>query len=234
LGITRKNIGPAEGLVIIPRKEPVNEWTPQLKADASLTEEQMEAGVGILLGDGSMDPCKDGPAFILTQSTAHTLYLFAVFGLFFDLCTNLPQLYCKWDVRYMCYYYSWGFRTASLPCFDVLYSLFYDEQGNRRIHPTIFEYFTPISLAHWIMCYGEKIARGGLFLATYSFTLEEVDLLLSVLQNKFGLDCHRIIKRDRGKVYWRIYISGKKANLTKLTNLVLPHMHASFHYKLGI
>jgi hypothetical protein len=52
---------------------------------------------------------------------------------------------------------------------------------------------------------------GGSYLppgvATYSFTLSEVDLLVSVLQRNFGLDCHRVIKRDRGHVCWRIYIS---------------------------
>jgi len=79
--------------------------------------------------------------------------------------------------------------------------LFYDEEGNRRIHPSIGLFLTPIALAHWIMCDGCKMIRGGLFLATYSFTLREVDLLVSILQSKFGLECNRVIKRDRGQVY---------------------------------
>jgi hypothetical protein len=51
------------------------------------------------------------------------------------------------------------------------------------------------------MCDGEKMLRGGVFLNTFSFTLDEVDLLVSVLQTNFNLDCHKIIKRSNGKVY---------------------------------
>ena len=38
-------------------------------------------------------------------------------------------------------------------------------------------FITPIALAHWIMCDGGKILRGGVFLDTFSFTIDEVDLL---------------------------------------------------------
>lgn len=228
------NIGPATGLFNLPPKATENQLSGSHRAEKQLTEEQFQAGVGILLGDGAMLSGSKGASFQLAQGTVHTLYLLFVFGLFFDLCANFPQLYSLWDPRYLHYNYMWKFTTVSLPCFNPLYHLFYDEQGNRRIHHLLGAYLTAVGLAHWIMCDGEKILRGGVFLNTFSFTMEEVDFLISVIRTNFDLDCHRIIKRSNGKIYWRIYISGKKENLNKLINLVLPYMHSTMYYKLGL
>ncbi|RUS23425.1 homing endonuclease [Endogone sp. FLAS-F59071] len=228
------NIGPIKGLFTLPPKATGNSFPEEQRAETQLTDEQIQAGVGIMLGDGSMDSSKNGASFQLAQGTVHTPYLLFVFGLFFDLCANFPQLYSTWDTRYLHYNYMLKFTTVTLPCFSQLYNLFYDEQGNRRLHPLLGAYLTARGLAHWIMCDGEKINRGGVFLNTFSFSMEEVDFLISVIRTNFNLDCHRIIKRSNGKIYWRIYISGKKENLKQLINHVQPYMHSSMYYKLGL
>jgi LAGLIDADG DNA endonuclease family len=86
------------------------------------------------------------------------------------------------------------------------------------------------------MCDGSKNKGGGLILTTNSFSEKEVDLLVSALQSNFGLVCRKIIARNskRNTVAWRIYISGRSDNLTKLITLVIPHMHVSMNYKLGL
>ncbi|RUP52128.1 homing endonuclease [Jimgerdemannia flammicorona] len=160
-GRGRNNVGPAEGLFEVPRKDTGNE-PMQTNGNATLTNAQFEAGVGILLGDGGMISGKNGSALLFGQSTIHTLYLLFVFGLFFDYCLTFPNLTCIWDHRYNHYNYLWQFRTMALPCFNPL-----------RIHPSIGCFLTEISLAHWIMCDGGKILRGGVFLDTFSFTIDE-------------------------------------------------------------
>jgi len=51
----------------------------------------------------------------------------------------------------------------------------------------ISEYLTEVSLAFWIMDDGGKTTYGDLLLHTNSYTLEEVELLVSLLNNKFHL-----------------------------------------------
>lgn len=156
----RINIGPAEGFVDIPLKATGND-SSQIKSEAPLTDSQTQAGVGILLGDGAMIHGNKGSAILFGQSVIHTFYLLFVFDLFFDYCHNFPNLVCMWDPRYNHYNYLWRFNTMTLPCFDQLYFLFYDEQGNRRLHPSIGDFLTEISLAHWIMCDGRKDPAWG-------------------------------------------------------------------------
>jgi hypothetical protein len=79
-----------------------------------------------------------------------------------------------------------------------------------------------------------KKKRGnGLGLATESFTEQEIDLLKSVLDNKFGLI---VTKRSRttstGKKGFRLHISAKSR--IKLHSLVLPYFIPEMLYKLNL
>jgi len=47
---------------------------------------------------------------------------------------------------------------------------------------------TPIGLAHWIMGDGSRHNK-GLHLSVYAFISDEVNLLIKVLEIKFGLKC---------------------------------------------
>ena len=70
----------------------------------------------------------------------------------------------------------------------------------------------------------------GVRIATNSFTLSEVEYLQNLLTNKFGLNC------TVQKIYldnkYSIYI--KKESMVRLKELILPHLHPSMYYKLGI
>jgi len=54
------------------------------------------------------------------------------------------------------------------------------------IPSNISEYLTEVSLAFWIMDFGGKTTYGDLLLHTNSYTLEEVELLVSVLNQKLN------------------------------------------------
>ena len=70
-------------------------------------------------------------------------------------------------------------------------------------------------------------------MSTYSFTHSEVQLLCEALHTALDVDCPPVIKRQYGKDYWRIYISGAKSNREKVINLVIPFFHVTMLYKLG-
>ena len=73
-------------------------------------------------------------------------------------------------------------------------------------------------------------AKPGIRLATNSFKAKEVEFLVEVLSNKFGLDCTIQTLKLSGQ--YNIYIKG--SSVPNLRKLVLPYLHPSMHYKLGL
>lgn len=69
----------------------------------------------------------------------------------------------------------------------------------------------------------------GLHLSVYAFTWDEVKLLMSVLENKFGFKCSSHIHSSIGGK-WRIYIW--EESMEKLIKLVTPYMMKSMQYKI--
>jgi len=91
----------------------------------------------------------------------------------------------------------------------------------------IFDILTPEALAHWIITDGSR-KNDGVILCTDSFTIIDVVRLVNVLIVRYQLDCtiHTPIKGPR------IYIKGKSMPL--LRSIVLPYMHNSMLYKIGL
>lgn len=66
----------------------------------------------------------------------------------------------------------------------------------------------------------------GFYLCTHSFTKDEVLLLCSVLQDKFGLVSSIHLERGKPKIYI------KARSLNPFCSLVPPYFHKSMVYKL--
>jgi len=79
---------------------------------------------------------------------------------------------------------------------------------------------------------GSKSVR----IATNNFTLQEMELLVNTFKSKFNLDCTvQKLSKSKGnssKDKYSLYI--KVASLLSLKELVMPYMHTSMLYKLGI
>jgi len=191
-----------------------------------------ETLLGSLLGDGylEMGERASNARFRITQSLKHEHYLFLLFGVFSQFCLSSPRLDKYFDKRTNKEYSRWVFTTRSLPLFTEFHSLFY-LNGIKIVPSIIFKLLTPLALAHWIQQDGSfNKASGGLTLCTDSFTESEVQLLISVLQIKFGLKCS--IQKAPNKGQYRIYIWARSMNT--LRNLVKSHFHSSMLYKLGL
>jgi hypothetical protein len=70
--------------------------------------------------------------------------------------------------------------------------------------------------------------KPGVRIATNSFTLEEVELLKLALETKFNIKSS-LHKNNKN---YQLYI--KQESIALLKNLILPHMHKSMYYKLGL
>jgi hypothetical protein len=86
----------------------------------------------------------------------------------------------------------------------------------------------------WEQATGSKSVR----ISNNKFTLQEFDLLRDTFKAKFNLDCTIQLLTTKGagkatpKDKYSLYI--KLSSLPRLRELVLPYMHSSMLYKLGI
>jgi hypothetical protein len=78
-------------------------------------------------------------------------------------------------------------RPRSLPCFTVIYQLFY-VNGVKVVPLDIFNLLTPVAIAHWIQGDGFW-AHPGVVLCTDSFTVPDVVRLMNVLIVRYQLEC---------------------------------------------
>jgi len=201
--------------------------------------------VGCLLGDGHARISKAkviGTRFRFKQSGRHKDYLFFLYNFFWirGYCTDAgPKQYKtilinSLNAKKINYGYEFSLYTFS--SLNWLYNLLYVD-GIKTIKPELINYLTPMSLAFLIMddgCWvgGSKSVR----IATNNFTREEVELLKSMFETKFGLNCTVQLLSKKGgntpKDKYSIYV--KVASIPKLRELVLPYMHPKMLYKLGL
>ena len=73
-------------------------------------------------------------------------------------------------------------------------------------------------------------AQPGVRIATNCFSIDEVKLLVKILKNKFNLDCTIQLLKASGN--HSIYI--KSSSIPTLREILLPHIHPSMKYKLGL
>lgn len=207
-----------------------NRLTNLEKQQFSLSKEVSEIIVGLTLGDLHIRKRKLGvnPCLVFSQGLVHKDYLLHLYEKFQLYCPQEPQLYNsplhkKTGISYSSMY----FQTYSLPCFTALHALFYPS-GKKIVPANIADLFTPLSLSYWIADDGNfnKINK-VVTLATHSFSLDEVSLLVGVL-NKWDLKC-RVHKDKNGYV---ITIPFK--SLPVLQKLLKPHMPSMMQYKIGL
>jgi len=207
-----------------------NRLTNLEKQQFSLSKEISDIIVGLILGDLHIRKRKLGvnPCLVFRQGLVHKDYLLHLYEKFQLYCPQEPQLYNsplhkKTGISYSSMY----FQTYSLPCFTALHTLFYPS-GKKIVPANIADLLTPLSLSYWIADDGSfhKINQ-VVTLSTHSFTLDEVNLLVDVL-NKWDLNC-RVNKYKNAYV---ITIPFK--SLPVLQKLLKPHMPSMMQYKIGL
>lgn len=183
-----------------------------------------------MLGDlGSERPNKNcNTRLQFKQTTKQIEYIEHLYNLFKDFCKSPPKILKGVDKRpnRNSNYSAIKFNTRSLPCFNKFREIFYNEEGKKIVPLNIGELLTPLSLCYWYCDDGYK-TENGLYLCTESFTLEENELLIKVLKDKFELDCS-IHKHSNGH---RLYILAKSKE--KFISLIKPYILTIFEYKIN-
>ena len=123
--------------------------------------------------------------------------------------------------------YHYRFYTWTSASLNWIHAAFYNNDV-KVVPQNVADYLDPLALAVWIMDDGGKATHGGLQISTCAFTVNEVELLVSILKDKYGLKCSIQKPNTRPTIY--IY----KQSIPILQELVLPYMVKSMHYKLGL
>ncbi len=190
--------------------------------------------VGSLLGDCyASKRSVEGTRLVYKQSIVHKDYLFWLYNFFNSrgYCSNLePRMYTRKlkRVDQVKEYYGYEFHTYTFRSLDWVHRMFY-KKGKKVVSLEIEKYLTPLALAVWLMDDGGW-AKPGTRISTKSLKLEEVQFLATVLRSKFNLDC--TVQRIGTIDQYSIYIKG--SSIPTLRQLVLPYVHPSMYYKLGL
>nr|pir hypothetical protein 261 - Allomyces macrogynus mitochondrion [Allomyces macrogynus] len=126
-----------------------------------------------------------------------------------------------------------SFNTYTNMAFNWIHDMFYvvcSTTGRyiKRVPENISDYLTPLALAIWFMDDGSK-TYNTCRIATNSFTLDDINLLCKVLQDKYDITATPQLS-GVGKGYI-LYIH--TSSFDKFASIVRPHMHPDMLYKLG-
>lgn len=187
---------------------------------------------GSLLGDGFAEKRKGskGTRINFYLEGSHTDYLLYLHSLIANLgyCnTKLPKISTRLGkqgkIINIIRFNTWTYKS-----FNWIYNEWYDNKI-KRIPLSLKDYFTPLTLAIWIMDDGYKSGK-GLKLSTNSFKYNELLFLIKLFYDKYDIKVS-IVKTGVYNQY-NLYIW--KESIPKLFNLVKPYIIPSMKYKLNI
>lgn len=199
----------------------------RLKKKLKLNKSQRRILVGLLLGDACLETQNRGRTYRLKieYSLKHRDYCEYIYEIFKEWTLTPPRL--KEVVSREHRSVNICFSTVSHGAFRFYARQFY--KGNRkRVPPLIEKLLTPQGLAFWFMDDGsfKSGESKGLIFNTQGYTEKDVNILVRVLNEKFGL---KAWKRKQ-KEGFQIYISGE--SYESFLELISPYLHPSMIYKL--
>lgn len=183
---------------------------------------------GSMLGDSYGEKRGNATRFILQQEESNMEYLmwFHSYLAIRGYCSpKKPRLCTRIGVGNKVRFY-FRIRTFSYSSFNWIHEAFY-KNNVKRVPKNIENYFTPLSLAVWIMDDGAALPY-GLKLCTHSFAYEDIEFLVEFLKKKYNL----ISKTHKDGNQFVIYIYSQ--SMPRLRELVKPYFVKSMYYKLGI
>ena len=187
---------------------------------------------GSILGDAHVEKRAGGCRVSFKQGSPNIQYLLHNWKIFssFGYCKpSKPQLKKYISKKNVVYFYI-RFHTWTYSSFNYLYELFYN-QGKKVIPPydILYNIIDPLALATWIMDDGAKVKKSGLLIHTECFTLEEVNTLCRLLNEKFNIPAYPRIK-NKEKSQWMVFIP--KSGMERVSDLTSKYFSLDMLRKL--
>ena len=199
----------------------------------SLTKDQWEASIGLILGDASLQSQNKGKTFRIKfeWGNKNKSYVNHVYNLFDEWVLSQPHKKSRLSPNNNLVI-NWGFQTLSHKAFNPLADLFLIN-GKKTVSKFLIKnHLTDRGLAYWFMDDGGKLdynknsKNKSIVLNTHSFTEEGVLNISEELNEKFKLNCE--IRSNKGKKI--IVIDSSSYSIFR--KLVDPFIISDMKYKL--
>ncbi len=204
--------------------------SPQIESSKQklfLTPLQRKILVGLLLGDACLETQNKGRTYRLKieHSITQSAYVKHLYECFRAWVLREPQVK-RQRLGGKTYQKIW-FNTVSHGAFRFYAHQFYRD-GRKCVPRLIHRLLTVRGLAYWFMNVGSVKSRQSkaVILNTQSYTSADIQKLLQVLQEKFGLD----VKQRPQPEGHQIYISGR--SYERFISLVEQYLIPEMRYKL--
>lgn len=199
----------------------------------NLDNNQLEASIGLMLGDASLQSQNNGKTYRLKfeWSDKNKAYVDHVYDLFEDWVLSPPHKKERKSPKGNIII-NWGFQTISHEAFNFLQELFLVNNKKIISESLIKNNLTGRGLAYWFMDDGGKLdynrnsKNKSIVLNTHSFTKIEVENMIKDLINKFNFDCE--IRSNKGK----FIIVIKHSSYSLFREIVDPFILSNMAYKL--
>jgi len=200
-----------------------------IKDSLILTPKQKSILIGSILGDGTLQLGERGinANFKTEQGLVQKEYVWWKYNIFKPWVFTEPKISYRYNESRERYAKSYWFRTVRHPILTEFHKRFY-EAGKKIIPKDIGNDLNPLALAVWIMDDG-SLNNNQLDISTYSFTLQDIHLLIETLKSEYGLSGQYYSDRNKG---CRMYF--KKSETRKLARLIKPYVIPNLDYKIRI
>lgn len=190
------------------------------KNQKSLTYSQFEIGIGLILGDASLQTQNKGKSYRLKFEYKNINYIK-------DISPPHKKTRINSNGNKVI---TWGIQTLSHPSFNCFADIFIKDNKKSIPKGLIEKHQTPIGLTYWFMDDGGKQdytnRSKGIVFNTHSFTNSEVNNLAIGQNDKFKLKTWTKINKNKSV----IVISSKSFN--SFYKLINPYIINSMRYKL--
>lgn len=205
-----------------------------IKNGMQLTPLQRSFIIGSMLGDATMRVGRGAKNanFKIDHCLEQKKYVFWKYEILKNFATTPPRISYRTTKEEVRYEKSWWFRTLRHPVLTEIYNQFYTTDsyrcGRKVVPDSLIDSIDSFVMAVWVMDDG-SYNQGKIDISTYSFTLQEIEKLCSIIKKKFNITMLYYKDRDKG---YRIYCN--KTETQKLVDLICPYIIKTMRYKIGL
>ncbi|MBI2338217.1 hypothetical protein HYU95_03440 [Candidatus Daviesbacteria bacterium] len=193
----------------------------------SLSKDQEEILVGLMLGDGCLELQHKNPRLRVDHSMKQKDYIEWLYSQFKDFCNQRPHQLNRVDKRNGRIYDHYLLTTRTSLAFRKYFNMFYAEK-KKTIPKNLMDLLkSKLTLAVWYMDDGFK--RGdcsSLYLCTSGFKLEDQKFLQEILEKLYGFKTKIHFASKNARIYFPVQFA------KEFCNLVRPFILPQFTYKL--
>lgn len=199
-----------------------------MNSKIKISKRQKEIIIGKLLGDGHLETQTNGKTYRLKIEHAYSQkdYVDWLYEELKTLAAGPPRV--KLQKVGGKQYKKYWFNTVASPSLRFYAQQFYI--GKLKLVPKlIHRWLSPLSLAIWFMDDGSIKSRyhKAKIINTQSFNKEDVNRLIKVLADKYGIKA-KLRKQKEG---YQIYLLSE--TIIKFEKLIKPYIISAMKYKLG-